>query len=103
LRLKHSAAAICLIGAGTVADEWVRWTLDAASELRLPLFGASLSGPPPAEAVDLLARLGAEMIPLDGAAIAHRMTGTVPQVETRERAHEHPLSFAVRFMRHPLR
>jgi hypothetical protein len=103
LRLKHSAAAICLIGAGTVGDEWVRWTLAAASELRLPLFGASLSGPPPAEAVDLLAGLGAEMIPLDGAVIAHRVTGNVPRVEPLHRAHEHPLSFAVRFMRLPLR
>jgi hypothetical protein len=103
LRLKHSAAAICLIGAGTVADEWVRWTLDAARELQLPLFGASLAGPPPADAVDLMDGLGAEMIPLDGAVIAHRVTGQVPQVAARPRPHEHPLSFAVRFMRHPLR
>src|SRR5664280_407330 len=103
LRLKHSTAAVCLIGAGTAADEWVRWTLAAASELRLPLFGASLAGPPPADALDLLAGFGAEIIPLDGAVIAHHMTGAVPRTAVRARAHEHPLSFAVRFMRLPLR
>jgi hypothetical protein len=105
LRLKHSAAAVCLIGAGTAADEWVRWTLTAASELRLPLFGASLVGPPPADALDLLAGFGAEIVPLDGAVIARCLTGEVPRTgaRVRARAHEHPLSFAVRFMRHPLR
>ena len=103
LRLKHSAAAVCLIGAGTAADEWVRWTLAAASELRLPLFGASLAGPPPADALALLAGLGAEIVPLDGAVIARRITGEVPRSGAQARAHEHPLSFAVRFMRHPLR
>jgi len=103
LRLKRSAAAVCLIGAGTAADEWVRWTLAAASELRLPLFGASLAGPPPADALDLLAGFGAEIVPLDGAVIARRLTGEVPRIGARARAHEHPLSFAVRFMRHPLR
>src|SRR5664280_3115423 len=36
LRLKHSAAAVCLIGAGTAADEWVRWTLTAAGRRRRP-------------------------------------------------------------------
>ena len=103
LRLKRSAAAVCLIGAGTAADEWVRWTLAAASELRLPLFGASLAGPPPADALALLAGLGAEIVPLDGAVIAHRLTGEVPRNAVRARSHEHPLSFAVRFMRLPLR
>ena len=101
--LRDSLPADCLIGAGTAADEWVRWTLAAASELRLPLFGASLAGPPPADAVDLLASFGAEIVPLDGAVIAHRMTGEMPRNAVRARAHEHPLSFAVRFMRLPLR
>ncbi len=101
LRLKHSSAAICLIGAATATDEWVRWTLAAARELRVPLLGASLAGPPPAEAVDLLAGFGAEIVPLDGAVIAHRVTGELPRVGGRTRPHEHPLSFAVRFMRLP--
>jgi len=103
LRLKRSAAAVCLIGAGTAADEWVRWTLSAARELQLPLFGASLAGAPPTDAVDLLAGLGAEIVPLDGDFIAHKLTGDLPQYYSRTRAHEHPLAFAVRFMRLPLR
>src|SRR5665811_444337 len=44
LRLKRCAATVCRFGAGTPEDDWVRWTLAAAQQLRHPLLGAPLAG-----------------------------------------------------------
>ena len=46
-RLRRCTSALCLYGARTADDLWVRWALETAAELRLPLLGAALPGEGP--------------------------------------------------------
>ena len=59
-RLRHCTSALCLYGARTADDDWVRWALEAAAELKLPLLGAALPGEAAWDTERYLTRLGAE-------------------------------------------
>ena len=102
LRLRRCAAAVCLVGADTAADDWVRWTLNAAREQGLPLFGAPLAEAPSPESLELLADLGATLVPLRGEAIVRHLRGAVEETPAPRRAVERPLALALRLMLHPL-
>jgi len=100
-RLRRCTSLLCLYGARTLDDDWVRWALETAAELKLPLLGAPLDDG--AKDVELfLSRLGAELVPLDGESIVAR---------TREAGHRSPgpaidaasLAETLHLMRHPLR
>jgi hypothetical protein len=101
-RLRHCTSALCLYGARTLDDEWVRWAIEAAAEFRLPLLGASLPGAAGKDSEGMLARLGAEIVPLDRDAIltrartaaAHRPPRSLDAASIAETLH---------LMRHPLR
>lgn len=69
-RLRHCTSALCLYGKSTFEDDWVRWSLTAAAELSLPLFGAPLPGEDARDAEICLTRMGAELVPLSHDAIA---------------------------------
>ena len=69
-RLRRCEGALCLYGARTLDDPWVRWALEAAAELRLPLLGAALPGEATCESERFLTGLGAELVPLSCDAIA---------------------------------
>jgi hypothetical protein len=63
-RLRHCASALCLYGARTTDDDWVRWALESAAELELPLLGVALPGAVSGESERYLTRLGVELVPL---------------------------------------
>jgi uncharacterized membrane protein len=71
-RLRHCTSALCLYGARTTDDDWVRWALETAAELSLPLLGAALPGEAARDSERFLTRLGAELIPLSRDAIVTR-------------------------------
>ena len=102
LRLKRCAATVCLFGAQTLEDDWVRWTLAASRQLRHPLFGAPFAGAASAEVAALLASIGVEIVPLGGGAIAQRLTRR-PTPLRGEPLTADALADALRLMRHPLR
>jgi hypothetical protein len=102
LRLKHSAATICLFGAGTLEDDWVRWTLAAARQLCHPLLGAPLSGEGSGAVAELLTSLGAEIVPLRGEAIMQRLARR-PVLPRTEPLTADDLAGALRLMKHSLR
>ena len=101
-RLRRCTSALCLYGTRTLDDDWVRWTLETAAELKLPLLGAPLPGVDAKDVELFLTRLGAELVPLDGENIAAR---------TREACRRPPsraldaasLAEPLYLMRHPLR
>jgi hypothetical protein len=101
-RLRHCTSALCLYGARTLEDDWVRWALQAAAELKLPLLGAALPGEAAQDAELVLTRLGAEFVTLDRddivaraqAAGARRPARTVDAASIAETLH---------LMRRPLR
>jgi hypothetical protein len=101
-RLRHCTSALCLYGARTLDDEWVRWALGAAAEFKLPRFGASLPGLATGASEDGLVRLGVEIVPLDREAIlararsaaSHRPARTLDAASIVDTLH---------LMRHPLR
>ncbi len=101
-RLRHCTSVLCLYGARTLEDDWVRWALQTAAELRLPLLGASLPGVTAPDSERGLSRLGVEIVPLDREAIlartysvaVHRPERTISAASIAETLH---------FMRHPLR
>jgi hypothetical protein len=99
VRIQRCCGALCLIGAETHTNDWVRWTLRAAREMTLPLIGAVLDETAPDEAVDLLAGLGVEIVPLSTEAVVQKF---VPPPTHQEREHQSPLALALRLMRHPL-
>jgi hypothetical protein len=79
-RLRHCTSVLCLYGARTLEDDWVRWALQTAAELKLPLLGASLSGDSPADSESVLSRLGVEIVPLDREVIlARARSASVPR------------------------
>lgn len=102
VRLRRCAATVCLFGADTLADEWVRWTLAASRELGLPLLGAPLEADGRSSVADLLEGCGAEIVPLRADVIAHRAAQAPPQAE-RQRLKAESLALTLRMMRHPLR
>lgn len=71
-RLRRCTGALCLYGSQTFEDAWVRWALETAAELRLPLLGAALSGEAMSDSERFLTGLGAELVPLSGPTIAAR-------------------------------
>ena len=80
----------------------MRWALEAAAALRLPLLGAALPGEAAGASERFLTDLGAEIIPLSGDAIATRARA----VAVRHRVA--PIDAAsiaetLYLMRHPLR
>ena len=101
-RLRHSTSALCLYGARTLDDEWVRWALATAAELRLPLLGAALPGEASSASERFLTGIGAEIVPLSGDAIARRARDVAVQPRSA------PIDVAsiaetLYLMRHPLR
>lgn len=102
LRLKRCAATVCLFGAETLEDDWVRWTLAAAQQLRHPLLGAPFAGAASGEVADLLASIGAEIVPLRGEAIAQRLARR-PVLPRTEPLTADALAGTLRLMKHPLR
>ena len=71
-RLRHCTSALCLYGARTTDDDWVRWALETAAELSLPLLGAALPGEAARDSERFLTRLGVELVPLNRDAIVTR-------------------------------
>ena len=102
LRLKRCTATVCLFGAKTLEDDWVRWTLAAAQQLRHPLLGAPFAGAASGEVADLLASIGAEIVPLRGEAIAQRLARR-PVLPRTEPLTADALAGTLRLMKHPLR
>jgi hypothetical protein len=101
-RLRHCTSTLCLYGARTADDAWVRWALETAAELSLPLLGAALPGEASRNSESFLTRLGVELIPLSRDAIVTR---------TRDFSSRRPartidaasIAETLHLMRHPLR
>jgi hypothetical protein len=102
LRLKRCAATVCLYSPRTLDDEWVRWTLAVARELRLPLVGAALDLTASGGVADLLRDIGAEIVPLRTEAIRDVLP-PVPAARQRELLTVESLSHTLRMMKQPLR
>jgi hypothetical protein len=101
-RLRHCASALCLYGARTTDDEWVRWALEAAADLRLPLLGVALPGEASGDSERYLERLGAELVPLvrdDIVARAHSLAAG----RTTRRLDAASIVETLHLMRHPIR
>jgi hypothetical protein len=101
-RLRHCASALCLYGASTTDDDWVRWALETAADLRLPLLGVALPGEVAADSERYLTRLGAELVPL----VRDDIVARTRSLATRRGAR--PLDAAsivatLHLMRHPVR
>jgi hypothetical protein len=101
-RLRHCSGALCLYGARTLDDEWVRWALRAAAELRLPLFGASLPDVETGDSENGLAGLGVEIVPLDREAILARARSAASRRPARA-LDAASIVDTLHLMRHPLR
>ena len=101
-RLRRCAATVCLFGAETLEDDWVRWTLAAARHLRQPLLGAPFSIAESGDVAGLLASIGAEIVPLRGEAIVQRLAHR-PAPSRTEPLTVDALADALRLMKHPLR
>ena len=101
-RLRHCTSALCLYGASTAGDDWVRWALEAAAELRLPLLGAALPGDPDREAERFLTRLGADIVPLDRDVIVAKARSLATRRVTRA-LDAASIVETLHLMRHPLR
>jgi hypothetical protein len=101
-RLRHSASALCLYGARTTDDDWVRWALEAAAELKLPLLGVALPGEVSGDSERYLTRLGAELVPLvrDDIVARTRTLATRRGARTLDAA---SIAETLYLMRHPLR
>ena len=103
LRIARCAAMLCLVGAHTTEDPWVRWTLATAQALKRPLFGAPLAGAPSLAAADLLASLGGELVPLSGEAIRERLSRERRHVVPPPPPHAGPLALTLELFRRQLR
>lgn len=99
-RLRHCCAALCLLGDHALNDDWVLWTLETAHQLKLPTLGAALSSTALSQAHVLLDLAGAEIVPLEVAAIVDRL----PQLRLPRDVREESTTLSLlRFMKHPLR
>jgi hypothetical protein len=101
-RLSHCASALCLYGARTADDEWVRWALETAAELKLPLLGAALPGEGGWESERFLTRLGAELVPLNRDAILTR-TRAISRSRLAPAIDAESIAETLHLMRHPIR
>lgn len=101
LRIKRCTAAVCLYGAGTLDDSWVRWTLAAARRLELPLLGAPLAAGA-GEVAELLAGLGVELVPLQPKTFASHLLPT-PHEPLAKTLSAEVVAQTLRLMRHHLR
>ena len=101
-RLRHCTSALCLYGARTADDDWVRWALETAAELKLPLLGAALPGEDAWDAERFLTRLGAELVPLNRDAIVTR-TRAVSARRVSRAIDAASIAETLHLMRHPLR
>jgi hypothetical protein len=101
-RLRHSASAFCLYGARTTDDDWVRWALETAAELRLPLLGAALPGEVSRDSERYLARLGVELVPLVRDEIVARTRSLATRRAPRS-LDAASLVETLHLMRHPVR
>ena len=98
-RLRHCTSALCLYGARTTEDDWVRWVLESAAELKLPLLGAALPGESARDTERYLSRLGAELVPLSRDAIVAR-TKSFPPPHRRPAIDAASLAETLHLMRH---
>ena len=101
-RLRHCTSTLCLFGAQTLDDDWVRWALGAAADLRLPLLGAALPDQDTHESERCLTRLGVEVVSLDRddiVAAAHSVATRRP----RPYLDAASIAETLYLMRHPLR
>ena len=101
-RLRHCTSALCLYGPRTADDAWVRWALETAAELRLPLLGAALPGEDAWDAERYLTRLGAELVPLNRDAILTRTRAAATGRASRA-IDAASIAETIHLMRHPLR
>jgi hypothetical protein len=101
-RLRHCTSTLCLYGARTVDDLWVRWALETAAELSLPLLGAALPGETARDAERFLTRLGAELVPLSRDAILTRTSAYSARRPARTFGAA-SIAETLYLMRHPLR
>ncbi len=101
-RLRHCASALCLYGARTADDDWVRWVLESAAELRLPLLGAALTGDDAWASERFLTRLGAEFVPLSGEAIVEQ-AHVMSERRAPRAVDAASIVETLHLMRHPLR
>ncbi len=101
-RLRRCASALCLYGARTADDLWVRWALETAAELKLPLLGAALPGEDAWDAERFLTRLGAELVPLNRDAIVTRTHAVSTHWGSRA-MDAASIAETLFLMRHPLR
>lgn len=101
-RLSHCTSALCLYGARTLEDDWVRWALQAAAELKLPLLGAALPGQAAQDAERALTGLGAELVTLDRDDIAARAHAAGARRPARV-IDAASIAETLHLMRHPLR
>jgi hypothetical protein len=101
-RLRHCTSALCLYGARISDDEWARWALEVAAEVRLPLLGAALPAGQTWESEHYLTRLGADIVPLDRDLIIAKATSVAnrPRMHVRDAA---SIVETLHLMRHPLR
>jgi hypothetical protein len=100
-RLRRCASALCLYGADTSDDPWVRWSMETAAELDLPLLGAALPGSLSREAERYLRELGAELLPLNRDTIIER--AATFQRRPASDVDAASLAETLHLMRHPLR
>jgi hypothetical protein len=98
-RLRHCASALCLYGARTAEDDWVRWALETAARLKLPLLGAALPGESARDTECYLSTLGAELVPLSRDAILAR-TKSFPPRHRRPALDVASLAETLHLMRH---
>jgi hypothetical protein len=101
-RLSHCASALCLYGARTTDDAWVRWALETAVELRLPTLGAALPGAAAGDSEHFLTRLGVELVPLNRDAIVTRTSAFSVSSPARG-IDAASIAETLHLMRHPLR
>jgi hypothetical protein len=101
-RLRRCTSALCLYGASTMDDDWVRWALQSAAELKLPLLGAALPGEGADEPARLLTALGAELVTLDRDDLAARARAAGARRPARG-IDAASIAETLHLMRHPLR
>lgn len=101
-RLRHCASALCLYGARTADDAWVRWALETAAELHLPTLGAALPGEAGGDSERFLTRLGVELIPLSRDTIVTRTRAFSARSPGRT-IDAASIAETLHLMRHPLR
>ena len=80
----------------------VRWALESAAELSLPLLGAALPGEVARDSESFLTRLGVELIPLSKDAILTRAQALSARRPSRA-IDAASIAETLHLMRHPLR